>query len=62
MIGHDNLEDFRDAEPYLSPPEDPALQGWGGLALELAVCYTACLPQGLRESTPVERGRQPRPH
>ena len=49
------------AAAYLSPPEDPALEGGGGRALSLAVCSTAGLPQGLRESTPVERGRHPRP-
>src|SRR5216683_4429503 len=41
-------------------PEDPCLQAWGGMAVSSLLCHTACIPQGLRKSTPVERNRRPR--
>jgi hypothetical protein len=41
-------------------PEDPCLQAWGEMAVSSLLCHTACIPQGLRKSTPVERNRRPR--
>jgi hypothetical protein len=45
---------------YRSSARRPLPSGRGGMAGSFPLCYTACIPQGLRKSTPVERTRQPR--